>query len=107
MADPIRRRVAEDRSEALRRPQPRRRDIDRLERDRRLDPLAAEPEPLADDRRQRLQRGPIGLAIRPAPPPVAPLPLGARAHRPTLDDREEIAVCGVAGADIRPISCYV
>ena len=89
MPDPIRRRVAEDLRERLRRPQPGRRDVDRLERHRLLDPVAAEAEAAAQLGCDRLQRGPVRGPIGIPPAPVAadaPVAIGAAgAHAATLD----------------------
>ena len=61
-----------------RRPDPRRRELDRLERHRLLDLLAAEPQLLANPGGRRLEPGAIGLPIGEPPTPVlSPAGIGA------------------------------
>jgi hypothetical protein len=59
---------------------PRRRQLDRLQGDRLLDLLAAEPELLPDPRRGGRELGPRGLAILEPPAPVL-APAGCRPYQ--------------------------
>jgi hypothetical protein len=71
---------AEQLGDRGRRLDPRRRQLDRPERDRLLDLLAAEPELLANPRRGRLELRPCGLALLVPPAPVF-APAGSRLYQ--------------------------
>ena len=119
MAHPLAGLGAEQAVEGLGRAQARGRELDRLVRDRHLDPLAAEAEPLAHLRGERLQRRPVErpLGVAPAPPaapsalaapccrPVAHFPPEPRRHarRASPDDGLD-PICGVGGAPSVPAS---
>jgi hypothetical protein len=68
--------LADDLGQRCRRLEPRLGQLDRLQRDRLLNPIAAEAEPLTDPRRRGLEVGAAERAVLVAPAPVLSPPGG-------------------------------